>query len=165
MPPGNSFDSIELPASRERAGLTRSFSAGLSSISGSIRPREVRLAISTVGSTASIGPGAWWITKPIQLLPGLGRADLRGLHEADPLRRVAGRQRIHDGAQIGRARGAVPPGLGRGARAEPAMRIRPFRHRQVGIGPHAPPPGAQDVLGPVESRGRGRRSGRCRSGS
>jgi hypothetical protein len=22
-----------------------------------------------VGSTASIGPGAWWITKPIQLLP------------------------------------------------------------------------------------------------
>ena len=69
MPPGNSLDSIELPASRERAGLTRSFSAGLSSISGSIRPRDVRLAISTVGSTASIGPGAWWITKPIQLLP------------------------------------------------------------------------------------------------
>ena len=24
---------------------------------------------STVGNTASIGPGAWWITKPIQLLP------------------------------------------------------------------------------------------------
>ena len=69
MPPGNSFDSIEFPASRERAGFTRSFSAGLSAISGSIRPREVRLAISTVGSTASIGPGAWWITKPIQLFP------------------------------------------------------------------------------------------------
>ena len=59
MPPGNSLDSIELPASRDRAGLTRSRSAGLSEISGSSRPREVRLAISTVGNTASIGPGAW----------------------------------------------------------------------------------------------------------
>ncbi len=69
MPPGNSLDSIEFPASRDRAGLTRSRSAGLSEISGSSRPREARLAISTVGSTASIGPGAWWMTKPIQLLP------------------------------------------------------------------------------------------------
>jgi hypothetical protein len=42
---------------------------GLSSISGSIRCRELRFASSTVGCTASIGPGAWWMTKPIQLLP------------------------------------------------------------------------------------------------
>ena len=69
MPPANSFDSIVLPASRERAGLTRSRSSGLSSISGSIRWRELRLASSTVGWTASIGPGAWWMAKPIQLLP------------------------------------------------------------------------------------------------
>jgi CubicO group peptidase (beta-lactamase class C family) len=56
-------------ASRERAGLTRSRSSGLSSISGSIRWRELRLASSTVGCTASIGPGAWWMANPIQLFP------------------------------------------------------------------------------------------------
>ena len=61
-PAGNSFDSMVLPASRERAGFTRSRSAGLSSISGSMRWRENRLASSTVGCTASIGPGAWWMT-------------------------------------------------------------------------------------------------------
>ncbi len=69
MPPANSLDSIVLPASRERAGFTRSRSSGLSSISGSIRCREFRFASSTVGWTASIGPGAWWIAKPIQLFP------------------------------------------------------------------------------------------------
>ena len=69
MPPANSFDSMVLPASRERAGFTRSRSAGLSSISGSMRWREYRLASSTVGCTASTGPGAWWMTKPIQQLP------------------------------------------------------------------------------------------------
>ena len=58
-----------LPLSRARAGFTRSRSAGLSSISGSMRWRELRLAISTVGWTANIGPGAWCITKPIQLFP------------------------------------------------------------------------------------------------
>ena len=62
MPPGNSFDSMVLPESRERAGRTRLRSAALSSISGSILWREFRLASSTVGWTASIGPGAWWIT-------------------------------------------------------------------------------------------------------
>lgn len=51
------------------SGPTRSSSSGLSSISGSIRCLEFRLASSTVGCTASIGPGAWWIAKPIQLLP------------------------------------------------------------------------------------------------
>lgn len=44
-------------------------SSGLSSISGSIRCRELRFASSTVGLTASIGPGAWWMANPIQLLP------------------------------------------------------------------------------------------------
>ena len=37
-------------------------STGDSSISGSIRCLEFRLAMSTVGHTAIIGPGAWWIT-------------------------------------------------------------------------------------------------------
>ncbi len=69
MPPANSLDSIVLPASRDRAGLTRSRRSGLSSISGSIRWRELRFASSTVGWTASIGPGAWWMAKPIQLFP------------------------------------------------------------------------------------------------
>jgi hypothetical protein len=132
MPPGNPFDSIELPMSRERAGCTRSFSAGLSSISGLIRPREVRLAISTVGSTASIGPGAWWITKPIRFA-GLGCTDLGGFHEADPLRRVSRRKRIHDAAQIGCARRAVLPWLSRGPRREFPMLVSPFRHRQVRV--------------------------------
>ena len=69
MPPENSFDSMVLPASRERAGFTLSLSAALSSISGSMRWRELRLASSTVGCTASIGPGAWWITNPMNELP------------------------------------------------------------------------------------------------
>ena len=69
MPPENSFDSMVLPASRARAGLTRSRSSGLSSISGSIRWRELRFASSTVGWTASIGPGAWCMTKPMKQLP------------------------------------------------------------------------------------------------
>jgi len=30
---------------------------------------ELRFAISTVGCTAIIGPGAWWMMYPIQLLP------------------------------------------------------------------------------------------------
>ena len=69
MPPANSFDSMVLPASRERAGFTLSRSAGLSSISGSMRWREFRLASSTVGCTASAGPGAWWMMKPRKQLP------------------------------------------------------------------------------------------------
>jgi hypothetical protein len=69
MPPANSFESMVLPASRERAGNTLSRSAGLSSISGSMRCREFRLASSTVGCTASIGPGAWWIANPMNELP------------------------------------------------------------------------------------------------
>ena len=47
-----------LPLSRERGELTRSLRARQSSINGSIRWRELRLAISTVGDTAIIGPGA-----------------------------------------------------------------------------------------------------------
>jgi hypothetical protein len=92
------------------------------------------------------------MTKPIQLLPGLGRADLRGLHEADPLRRVAGRERIHDLAQIGRPRGAIAPGFCGRPRGQPAMFVGPFRHRQIRIGPDAARPGAQHVLGAVETQ-------------
>jgi hypothetical protein len=58
MPPGNSFDSTVLPASRDLAGATFSRKTGLSSISGSMRCCENLLASSTVGCTASIGPGA-----------------------------------------------------------------------------------------------------------
>ena len=61
-PPGNSLLSCRLPLSRERAGATRSRSAGVSSSSGSTRCSEKRLASSVVGCTASIGPGAWWTT-------------------------------------------------------------------------------------------------------
>jgi len=57
-PAGNSFDKTVLPASRARAGLTRSRNAGLSAIKGSRRWREKRFASSTVGCTDSIGPGA-----------------------------------------------------------------------------------------------------------
>jgi len=85
------------------------------------------------------------------VVAGLGGAHLRRLHEADPLGGMAGAQRIHDRAQVGRARGAIPPRFGRGPRRQPAVRIRPFRHREVRIGPHPPPPGAQDVLGAVEA--------------
>ena len=42
---------------------------GINRINGSIHCFELRLATSTVGCTGIIGPGAWWITYPIQLLP------------------------------------------------------------------------------------------------
>jgi len=61
-PPGNSFDSTVLPESRLRRSLTRPLSASLSSIRGSMRCFELRLASSTVGETAIMGPGAWWMT-------------------------------------------------------------------------------------------------------
>jgi hypothetical protein len=48
-----------LPESRDRAGDINSRSAGDSSIKGSMRCLELRLAMSTVGHTAIIGPGAW----------------------------------------------------------------------------------------------------------
>ena len=85
------------------------------------------------------------------VVASLRRADLCGLHERDALRRVARRQRIHDLAQVGRAGRAIPPGFGAGPRRQPAVLVRPFRHRQVRVGPHAPAPGAQDVLGPVKA--------------
>ena len=61
-PPRNSLARMVLPASRERAGAINAFNTGDSSISGSMRCFELRLAISTVGETAIMGPGAWWIT-------------------------------------------------------------------------------------------------------
>lgn len=68
-PPGNSFIKTVLPLSLVRGLLTNSLSDGQLSIAGSILIFEVRLAISTVGLTISIGPGVWWMTNPIQLLP------------------------------------------------------------------------------------------------
>ena len=92
--------------------------------------------------------------EPDPVVASLGRAHLRGLHEADPLRRVPGRERIHDLAQIRRARGAIPARLGRGARGQPAMRIGPCGNGEVGIGARAFRPGAQDVFGPSNPRSR-----------
>jgi hypothetical protein len=66
LPPGNSLLSSGLPLSSDRAGATRSRIAGVSSISGSMRWTEKRLASSVVGCTASIGPGAWWMLHPEQ---------------------------------------------------------------------------------------------------
>ena len=59
--PGLRISAAEIE-SRLRAGEISSLRVGDSSISGSIRCLELRLAISTVGDTAIIGPGAWWIT-------------------------------------------------------------------------------------------------------
>ena len=50
---------LAMRARHEVAALIRSWMAGLSSISASIRCFEARLAISTVGHTAIMGPGAW----------------------------------------------------------------------------------------------------------
>jgi hypothetical protein len=82
----------------------------------------------------------------------LGRADLRGLHEDDPLRRIAGRERVHDRAHVGRALGPIPAGLGARARAQPAMRVRPLRDGQPGIGREPAAPGPEQRLCAVEGR-------------
>src|SRR5213078_559167 len=69
IPPGYSFARMVLPESRLRESLTSARSGAQSSISGAMRGFEVRLAISVVGCTAMIGPGARWMIKPSQLLP------------------------------------------------------------------------------------------------
>ena len=68
-PPGKRLASTVLPLSRDRAGATIFRSSALSSISGSMRCCELRLASSTVGCTARIGPGAWWMMNPMKLFP------------------------------------------------------------------------------------------------
>ena len=57
-PPGNSLSSIVLPLSLDLGSLTLSRKIGQFSIAGSIRIFELRLDVSTVGLTISIGPGA-----------------------------------------------------------------------------------------------------------
>src|SRR5688572_12889903 len=85
-PPGNSLLSTVLPLSRERRSLTRSRSTSLSSISGSIRCLELRLASFTVGATAIIGPGLMdHVSNPA--VAALRAADLRALHQRDALDR------------------------------------------------------------------------------
>jgi hypothetical protein len=61
MPPSNSFDSVVLPLSRERAGATFARSRGVSTIIGARRCFDQRSPTSTVGSTTSIELGAWSI--------------------------------------------------------------------------------------------------------
>jgi hypothetical protein len=78
------------------------------------------------------------------------RAHLSCLHEHDTLHRIAGAQLIHDLAHVGRARGAVLPRLGRGARGEPPMPVRPARDGQVRIGADPAAPRPKKSLCPVE---------------
>ena len=49
------------------------------------------------------------------VVAGFRRTDLRGLHEHDPLRGIAGAQPVHDLPHVGRAGGAIRPRFGRGA--------------------------------------------------
>ena len=56
-----SFDRTVLPESRDLGSRTSFRRTSDSSISGSMRCFELRLAISTVGCTDIIGPGAWWM--------------------------------------------------------------------------------------------------------
>ena len=62
IPPGNSLLNIVLPESRLRLGAIFSANTGVSVISDSSRCLLNRFAISTVGCTNSIGPGACAIT-------------------------------------------------------------------------------------------------------
>ena len=61
------------------------------------------------------------------------------------------RQRIHDRAHVGRAIGAVAPGLGRGARAQIAMRVGPFRDREQRIGRQPVAPGLAELVRALEA--------------
>ena len=69
MPPGNSLLRTVLPLSRDLDGLTNLLRTEQSSISGPMRCFELRFAISVVGWTHIIGPGAMWMLNPTQLLP------------------------------------------------------------------------------------------------
>jgi hypothetical protein len=79
-----------LPASRDRAGFTRSRSSGLSSISGSIRCARVALGqfhgrLDRQHRARRLVDG-----KADPVVARLGRADLCRLHEDDALHLVAG---------------------------------------------------------------------------
>ena len=69
MPPENSLLKRVFPESLLRAGAIFSDRHGVSVIIDSSRCLLSRLAISIVGCTHNIGPGAWSITYPSQLLP------------------------------------------------------------------------------------------------
>src|SRR2546428_342408 len=116
-PPSNSFTWTVFPLSRDRGSATRSRSAGVDSIIGASRCLLTRFAVSTVGCTISIGPGARWITKP--------------------LGRMGRRQAIHDLAQIGRASGAPLSRLSGGGVAEETERIGPRADGKTGLGRQA----------------------------
>ena len=57
-PPLNSFNNVVFPESLDLASFTLSRNTGDSSINGSKRVFELSLAMSTVGNTANVGPGA-----------------------------------------------------------------------------------------------------------
>ena len=147
----------------ERDGRISARSSGLSSISGSMRCCDRRLARSPQTSLRSLRKrnclrlNAEERTRCLMdtvadpVVAGLGRADLRRLHEHDPPGRTAGRERIHDAAHVGRPVGAIAARLGRGARGQKAITIRPGRNRQSRIGRKATAPGGDDLRTSVEA--------------
>ena len=84
------------------------------------------------------------------VVAGFREPDLRRLHHHDAARRVGRRQRIRDRPDVGRAVGAIAARLGRGARAEQSVPVRPFRDRQRRVGPEPIPPGLAKLLGAIE---------------
>ena len=68
-PPMNSFWLSVFPGSFARAGAILERSAGVPSISGSMRVRELRRTMSSDGQTQRMTPGACAIQKPTALRP------------------------------------------------------------------------------------------------
>ena len=75
------------------------------------------------------------------VVAALGAADLGTRHEHDAPRRMSRRQRVHDLAQVGRARGAPRPWLGGAAAPKHAVPVGPFRDEQRRLRRHAVAPG------------------------
>jgi hypothetical protein len=69
IPPGYSLAKSVFPESLLLAGAINSFKQGVSLIKLSSLCFDKRLAISTVGCTSNIGPGAELMVYPSQLLP------------------------------------------------------------------------------------------------
>jgi hypothetical protein len=65
---------------------------------------------------------------------------------------IAERQPVHDLAHVGCAHSAVSPRLGRGPARKHPVPVRPFRYRQVRVGPQPAAPCAQDLARAVEVR-------------
>ena len=111
---------------RERAGFTRSRRMGLSSIRVSMRWRELRLAISTVGCTASTGPGAWWMMKPRKLLPASVAPTCAPFMNTTRRQGCDGDRQSMISRKYGRAGRAVAARLGGGAARQNPVPVCPI---------------------------------------